>query len=147
YLPNHRLHRFKLWGSYALSDDFVVGTNVQVQSPRRLSCFGYYPDPNAFENGYGAASHYCGGEPAPRGEGLRTGWFNQVDLSARYNVPIPTGQGLTLRVDVFNVLNSSAVMQRNEVGENGYLSPSPNYVLPTAYQPPRYVRVGADITF
>ena len=147
YLPNDRRHRFKLYGSYAVTPAFIIGTQIQVQSPRHLSCFGYYPVEDSLENGYGAASHYCGGQPSPRGTGLKSNWYSNVDLSGRYNINIPTGQLVTLRVDVFNLFNEQAVMQRDEIGENGYLNPSPNYGVVTAYQTARYVRFGADITF
>ncbi len=147
YLPNDRRHRFKLWGSYALTPDLILGTQIQVMSPRHLSCLGYYPVEDSLENGYGAASHYCGGVPAPRGTGLRSGWYQQVDLSSRYNLHIGTGQIVTLRADIFNVFNAQAVMQRNEVGEIGFGVANPNYGKPRAYQTPRYVRLGLDIAF
>jgi len=160
YLPNDRRHRFKLWGSYAITDAFLVGATGQIQSPRHLSCFGYNPDPDALENGYGAASHYCGLQPSPRGTAMKSNWFTQLDLSARYNVAIPTGRTVTLRADVFNVFNSQAVMQRYEFGDSSYdpidpddpnsayvLAPDPSYGIATAYQTPRYVRFGVDISF
>jgi hypothetical protein len=147
YLPNDRRHRFNLWGSYAVTDAFLLGTTVRVQSPRHLSCFGYYPDPKAFENAYGAASHYCGLQLSPRGTAQRSGWETQVDLAARYNLEIMPNQIVTFRVDVFNVFNSQAVTKRNEIGEIGYNTPNPNYHLPTAYQTPRYVRFGMDFSF
>jgi hypothetical protein len=158
YLPNDRRHRFKLWGSYAITDALLIGATGQVQSPRHLSCFGFNPDFDSLENGYGAVSHYCGLEASPRGTAMKSDWFTQLDLSARYNIAIPTGQTVTLRADVFNVFNSQAVMQRWEFGDLSYdevpedsgnyvLSADPNYRLPTAYQTPRYVRFGVDITF
>lgn len=156
YLPNDRRHRFKLWGSYAITDAFTIGAQGQVQSPRHMSCFGYNPDYNALENGYGPDSHYCGLEPSPRGTALKSDWFSTLDLSARYNIEIPTGQTVTLRADVFNVFNSQAVQQRWEFGDLSYdevddgvyeLTPDPTFGQPTAYQTPRYVRFGLDITF
>ncbi len=158
YLPNDRRHRIKLWGSYGITDDFIVGTQVQVQSPRHLSCFGFNPDYNALENGYGGVSHYCNLEPAPRGTALKSNWYSEVNLSARYNVHIPTGQQVTFRVDVFNAFNSQAVQQRYEFGDLSYdevpadsgnyvISRDPNFGIPTAYQSPRSIRFGADITF
>jgi outer membrane receptor protein involved in Fe transport len=160
YLPNDRRHRFKLWGSYAVTDAFTLGAQAQASSPRHLSCFGYNPDFDSLENGYGAVSHYCGLEPSPRGTAQKSDWFTQVDLSGRYNFEIPTGQTVTLRVDVFNVFNSHAVMQRWETGDLSYdpvdeddpsagyiLTPDPDFGQARAYQTPRYVRFGADITF
>lgn len=67
---------------------------------------------------------------------------------------------------MFNVFNSQAVQDRNEIGEQSGLVPltaadaaagftaadrfypiNPNYGQPTVYQTPRRVRVGLDIEF
>ncbi|QIG81420.1 TonB-dependent receptor [Stakelama tenebrarum] len=156
YLPNHRMHRFKLWGAVALSDAFTIGTNMSLSSPRKLSCIGYHPT-DAFANGYGAASHYCGGQPSPRGTAQESDWIEEVNLSFRYNVEVPTGQVVTLRADVFNLFNSQGIQQRGEFGDldvttgpNGLPAtyiPNPNYGNPSAYQSPRYVRLGLDVSF
>lgn len=173
FLPNHRLHRFKLYGAVALSDEFTIGANIRVDSPRRLSCFGFNPNPNYFDpngdpysdfgNAYGAASHFCGagaldvnGEqqsaPAVRGEGFKTDWISTIDISGRYNVTFGD-QKLTLRADVFNLLNSQGTQGRDEIGDldigiNGdAVVPNPNYGVASSYQSARVVRIGLDIAF
>ena len=40
YLPNDRRHSFKLFGNYALTDEFSVGFNALIQSGRPKNCFG-----------------------------------------------------------------------------------------------------------
>ncbi len=147
YLPNHRRHRFKLFGAVALSDQFTLGMNGVLESPRKLSCLGYYPVAESTANLYGAASHYCSGEPAPRGEGKETDWFSRLDVSARYNVEFATGNTLTLRADVFNLLNSRGITGRDETGDYDLGVTSANYGNVTGYQSPRYVRLGVDIGF
>lgn len=162
-LPNHRRHRIKIWGSYALTDEFRVGTNMQFASPRPLSCLGYHPAEGGiaaapygnFGNLYGAASHYCGGVISPRGTAQETDWLIQVDLSARYNIEIPSGQEVTFRVDAFNVFNRQGVTERVETGDlrhplfNGDTVPvpDPNFGVPLTYQAARSVRLGMDISF
>jgi len=153
-LPNHRRHRLKAWGSYAVTDAFILGSNVSVESPRPLSCFGYHPGSDVtdgtFENIYDQASHYCGGVLSPRGTAQKSEWVYQIDLSARYNIEIPTGQLVTLRADVFNVLNSHAVQDRWEIGDLSGppdFAPDPNFGQARLYQSPRSVRVGLDIAF
>ena len=161
-LPNHRRHRIKIWGSYALTDELRLGTNMQFASPRPLRCLGYHPldqfGAGAYvnlANGYGAASHYCGGVISPRGTAQESDWLIQVDLSARYNIEVPSGQTVTFRVDAFNVFNRQGVSQRNEIGDlrnpasNGDMVPvpSPNFGLAQVYQAPRSVRLGLDIEF
>lgn len=146
FLPNHREHRLKLWGSYFLTDAFSVGTQIQIASPRPLSCFGLHPtDP--FANAYGAASHYCDGELSPRGTASETDWLYNIDVSARYNIELEGGQNLTLRADVFNVFNLQQATGRNEFGDLAGGGPNPNYDLVTEYQTPRWVRLGFDLTF
>lgn len=173
-LPNDRRHRIKLWGAVQPIEGFTLGTNVRIDSPRSLSCFGHHPtDP--FANAYGSASHYCvaenGDRPSetqlsPRGTAQKSDWVSTVDLKAAYEFTIATGQLIRLRADVFNVFNSQAVQDRNEIGEQSGLVPltaadaaagftaadrfypiNPNYGQPTVYQTPRRVRVGLDIEF
>jgi len=168
-LPNHRRHRFKAWGAYAITDDFILGSNVAVESPRPLNCIGFHPvDPATgegfFENQYDQASHYCNGVLSPRGTAQKSEWVYQVDLSARYNVEIPTGQTITFRADVFNLFNSHAVQDRYEFGDLLYVDavtnpvtgavvtpeqfiPDPTFGQPRLYQSPRSVRLGMDINF
>ena len=138
-----------------------------------------------FGNAYGAASHFCSNRTtetrflgadgiagtaddryfyptsnsvaSPRGTANRTDWFSTIDLSARYNLTFGD-QTVTLRADVFNLLNSQAVMGRNELGDSALFRTSaaanpsgvtanPNYGIATSYQAPRYVRLGVDISF
>jgi outer membrane receptor protein involved in Fe transport len=152
YLPNHRRHRLKMYGAYAITDAFILGSNVSLESPRHLSCFGYHPGSAVtdgfFENQYDQASHYCGGVLSPRGTAQKSQWVSQIDLSGRYNLEIPTGQMVTFRFDVFNILNSHAIEDRDEIGdldETGLLDPS--YHQARLYQAPRSVRLGIDVNF
>jgi hypothetical protein len=145
-LPTHRRHRFKLFGSVELSDQFIIGGNFLLESPRKLSCIGFHPT-DVFAQVYGAASRYCAGQPSPRGTAQESDWYSKIDVSLRYNLEIATGQKVTLRADIFNLLNSKAIQQRNEIGEIDLNVPNPNYGLPTSYQTPRSVRLGVDIAF
>ncbi len=193
YLPNDRRHQIKVVGSVALTKDFVLGANARVYSARPLSCFGYSPgqDPynsgpyTDFANGYAAAAHYCnndqvvgtiksgtgvntitqnvyGSTLSPRGTAQKTDWLSQFDVSARYNVHF-ADRTVTLRADVFNLLNTSAITKRVERGDASLVTAdgptgtpragargvtrNVNYGLPSGYQAPRYIRLGVDIAF
>ena len=157
YLPNDRRHRFRLFGGYAVTENILLGSNVRVDSPRPLSCFGFHPT-DLLANNYGAASHFCGLEPSPRGTAQKSDWQYNVDLSARYVIDLPTGQNVTLRADVFNVFNSQAVTSRNEDGDSAAnndedtglptsVTANPNYGYALGYQTPRYARLGVDVSF
>ena len=154
-LPNDRRHNIKLFGNVALGEAFVLGLNTQISSPRPLSCFGFNPT-DVFANVYGAASHYCGGVLSPRGTASKSDWYQTINIAGRYNVKF-NDQTVTLRFDVFNLLNSQNATERNEIGDldvvtgaNGLPTsyiPNPDYNRITAYQARRYVRLGMDVAF
>ncbi len=146
-LPNHRGHVFKLFGSYQVTENLLVGGNVNVSSPRPYGCIGLHPT-DQFAQAYGAASFYCGGELTPRGSEFESDWIKQIDMSVRYNVPLNFASGdLVLRADIFNVFNFEGTTDLNEFGEQGDGTVDPNYRQPLSYQTPRFVRLGFDLTF
>lgn len=146
-LPNHRGHVFKLFGSYQLTENLLVGGNVNVSSPRPYGCIGLHPT-DVFAQAYGAASFYCNGQLTPRASQTQSDWIKQIDMSVRYNVPLNFGSGdLVLRADIFNVFNFSGTTDLNEFGEDGGGFPDPNYGNPVSFQNPRFVRLGFDLTF
>jgi len=147
-LPNHHAHQFKVFGSYAITDNLMIGANASAIAPKHFGCLGVHPtDPDAA--GYGASSRYCQGKVTPRGSQFKTDWQNTVDLSLRYTVPgkiVPVGS-LVLRADVFNVFNSDSVSEAWEFGDTSSGAVDPNYKKPVAYQTPRYMRFGFDLEF
>ena len=167
-LPNDRTHEIKLYGSYQIIPNLLIGMNLQVTSPRSYGCIGYYPGPGskAASGGfggvdptaafYGSASRYCYQPqlgysiPTPRGDVFQGDWFEQLDMSLRYTVPkfskyVPGN--LVLRMDAFNIFNTQNVIQNSEVGNATSTSAVGSYKLPIYYQTPRYVRFGFDYTF
>ena len=155
-LPNDHRHQIKLFGTVALNDAFTMGLNTQIESPHSFSCFGFNPS-DAFANVYGAASHYCNGVLSPRGTASQSDWFYTVNLQLRYTVKVDEKRNIAFRADVFNLTNAQAILNRYQFGDldvvtgaNGLPSsyiPDPNYGQTTLYQPPRYVRLGVDISF
>jgi len=159
FLPNDRRHRIKVWGSYALTDQMTLGALFNVEAPRKFGCLGEHPT-DLFAWYYGAASWFCGGESTPRGSKFESDWTKTLDLSLSINPDLSDqmpGQ-LTLRVDVFNVLNSHAARDFWEFGDLGFTSDlafggttaptaDPDYGEPTGYQAPRRVRFSASYTF
>jgi hypothetical protein len=169
-LPNHRAHQFKLFGAYAITENLTIGSNVVVQSGRHFGCLGRHPT-DGFAALYGASSFFCrtdaletagGGVPGAvnatdqetdRGSQLQADWLTQVDLSLRYALPEAVPGELTLRLDVFNVFNEDTAVALEERGENGsgsrrllnttaFGAGRTAYGYPTAFQAPRFVRVG-----
>ncbi|WP_240609482.1 TonB-dependent receptor [Phenylobacterium deserti] len=154
-LPNHRAHQFKLFGSYAITDQLLVGANARVMSPKHFGCLGVHPTDSAAAD-YGHYSRYCGNylpsgaKAVWRGSAFETDWVSNVDLSVRYTLNqdwMPLGSELVLRADLFNVFNSQGVTEAWEFGETDSGAQDPNYGSPIFYQNPRYLRVGFDLTF
>jgi len=147
FLPNHRRHQFKAWGSYQLTNDLLIGANAAITSPRQYGCRGVHPTDPA-SAGYGASSWYCQGVASRRGSEFEGEWETKLDLSARYSVPTIWNAGnLVLRADVFNLFNSEAGVDFNENGDTGSGAVNPNYQAVNRYQNPRTMRVGFDWSF
>jgi hypothetical protein len=81
---------------------------------------------------YGDASFYCGGEPVPRGAYGTTGDYINLDLNAQYTYEIGE-QELVFSFDLFNVLNSDASVEINEV-DNENLGRVSLYQEPMSYR-------------
>jgi len=160
-LPNHHAHQFKLFGSYAVTDNFLIGGNASLISPRHYGCQGLVPStyPNASaSNTYAPLpGHFCNGQLVPRGSSFKGDWINKVDLSIRYTVPekiLPAGN-LVLRADIFNLFNSQGAQELYEQGDLSSGGADPHFGEPgsssgtvgSGYQTPRYVRFGFDLAF
>jgi hypothetical protein len=157
--PNDREHRFKARASYAISDQFMLAANLQVEAPRKMGCIGDHPT-DYFAWAYGAASWYCGGQLTPRGSVMETDWRKTVDASFIWtpNFSMPGDGELVLRLDVFNLLDAGGVSDRWEFGDiantsdlalGGSTLPEadPDFGKPVNYQTPRSVRFGLSYNF
>ncbi|BDX08503.1 TonB-dependent receptor [Planctobacterium marinum] len=166
-LPTDRRHQFNAFGSYAVTEDLVVGLTARYQSGRPRNATGYFPanEDSSFEDViatyYGALSFYRNGEPSPRGS-----WGNlpstfSLDASAIYTTEIFDAE-VSFRADVFNLFNSVnpvTVWERAEVrGEDvglwhgaipirGAGESDARFGSPRQYQTPRYVRLSASFKF
>lgn len=164
YLPGHRRHNIKVYGSYQLFDFLNVGANVQVQSPRKFGCIGTVPVSVDGGNAaaYGAAGFYCNVDSSgnvittgtsaanrvltPRGSVFQSDWLYNVNLDVALKIPTDAFDG-TLRVSVFNVLNQQQALDFQEVGTAGNGIPSALYAQPLTYQAPRSVRLQFGVNF
>ena len=160
YLPNDRRHAFKLFGSYAVTDEFAVGSNLLLQSGRPKNCLGVLsPWPAGGAPGsvhpYGSSFFRCGttdvgatGEAraVPRGTAGRLPWTYTIDLSVAYT---PNwAEGLTAKMDVFNILNKQEVVAVEDRAEDAATGvPSTTYLVPRAFQQPRYFQFSLQYNF
>ncbi|RVQ66468.1 TonB-dependent receptor [Croceicoccus ponticola] len=161
YLPNHRTHTFKVFGNVKPVDNFNLGFNAIVQSPRKFGCVGTYPVGDGRATDDLAASWYCNAqieagnvegtlnEPVGRGNVFDSDWTKRIDLSAAYTIPFPsTDGGVTLRMDVFNVFNFKSKLDFNEFGDlDDQDVINPYYQRVTSFQTGRYFRFGISGQF
>ena len=146
FLPGHRRHTFKLFGSYQFTDWFTLGGNAVVQSPRKFGCIGVVPssvDPVAalYEN----AGNFCQGELVPRGTAFESDWRKELNLSFVFSMPVDFDA--TMRVDVFNVFNSQSALDFDEFGDTPGGDVNPTYQFPLTYQDARSVRLQFRVGF
>jgi hypothetical protein len=147
-LPNHREHTFRLFGTYSPMENFLIGANLFIQSPRQFGCIGNHPF-DAYAAGYGAASFYCDGVATPRGSQFESDWRRTLDLSFIWNQDLG-GPEAQFRFDIFNVTDEEGVTDAQEIGElsTGVPgTPNPTYGLAQAYQPARSFRAGVALRF
>lgn len=162
--PNQRKHAFKLWGTVKVANDFRVGFNGLLESPRSFSCYGIHPT-DFFASIYQNASYFCrqpqfSGNKAivstttnpgvtrylvPRGSAFQGDWRKQIDMNFAYDIAAMPGS--FVQIDVFNVFNFKSKLDYNEFGENADGSINVNYAKPIGYQPPRSVRLTFAMRF
>ena len=153
YLANDRRHQIKLYGSYAISEEWTVAGNLRVQSGTPISCLGYFnPDGSIDEGsvegdpiGYGPSYHTCFGQIARPGA-KRTPWTRNLDLSVGYRPAMLDGR-LGISLQVFNVLNEDKPLQVDVTSEADAYIVSNTYLLPQARQTPRFVRFAVSYDF
>ena len=170
FLPPHRRHNAKIYGSYQVADFLNIGANFQVQSPRKFGCIGTVPasvdaspdNPGGFASQYGAAGFYCNvdssgnvittGTPSaarqltPRGSVFQSDWLYNLNLDVALKVPTDAFDG-TLRLSVFNVLNRKGELDFQEVGTTAAGAPSALYGQTLSYQQPRSFRIQFGVNF
>jgi len=158
YLPNDRRHALKVFGSYSFTEELAVGTNLLVQSGRPENCMGVLsPWPNARNiHPYGSSFFRCGttraggrdgpSEAAPRGTAGRLPWTWSVDLSFAYTPR--WAEGLTAKLDVFNLFNKQEVLAITERAESAATgAPVSTYLAPRAFQAARYLQFSVQYDF
>jgi hypothetical protein len=141
YLANDRRHAFKFFGSYGLTDELTLGTNLRYTSGRALNKLGWFNDP-VVGTAYGA-DYY----KVSRGAAGRMDWVFENNVSLRYR-PLWAQKKLSLQLDIFNVLNLQTVIERVETAEISLAGTrNSTYLLPTAWQAPRRMQLSASYDF
>jgi hypothetical protein len=120
-LPNDRTHQIKAYGFWEVAPEWTVGGNVLAASGRPRSCLGRFEfDGNTPD--YPNGPHYCGGATTdqntlvPRGTLGNLPWDIRFDFNVVYR-PAAV-QGLSLKMDVFNLFNKQVAQSMEERWNN-----------------------------
>lgn len=152
-LPNDHRHNLKVFGAYAVTPELMVGLNFSATSGRPKNAYGQLPadtffsdDPeinqqiiDAYNNGYEGEFAYVDGVRVGRGSEGRLDWIYNVNASLDYSprfVP-----GLTLGMDIYNLLNGDTITNIDESKEL-QSGPNPTYGYARyhdSYQTPRFI--------
>lgn len=148
FLPNHRGQTYKLFGSYAVTEDITLGMNATLQSPRKYGCIGSYPLGDGRANPATITAWYCNGVLTPRGSQFEGEWFKKVDLSMAWNIPMSGIPGrVQFRADVFNIFDFEGATDFVEAGDQTAGTANPDYQRISSYQTPRFFRLGLSYQF
>ncbi|NID17301.1 TonB-dependent receptor [Luteibacter yeojuensis] len=144
-LSNSRKHVIKAYGSYQLTDEWMLSGNLTVASGAPKSCIGYYGENETNPTGYGSYYHYCYGQPSAPGAAGHNPWTWLMDLSAEYR-PQWADKKLAFNVTVFNVFNTrERLATYPQAGQSA--KPDPNYRTALFQTTPRYARFGITYDF
>lgn len=164
YLFNDHRHSLKIFGSYALSEQWEIGFNLLAQSGSPISCLGGGYGSFGTQYGYTGVFHVC--DPgsittganidraeddvvSPVGAAGRTPWIITLSPSLVYK---PSWlEGLRVNVDVINAFNNIKPVQVYETnfaynGVSGYRNYY-NYGQAKYFSDPRYVRFQIQYDF
>jgi hypothetical protein len=151
YLPGDRRHQLKMFGVLQVTPELDVGANVLFAAGRPKNCIGNYGGTSTGFPDYGTAYHYCTfngvTSPSPRGTAGNLPWDQRMDINLTYKPEAM--KGLSLRVDVFNLLNQQTAQAVNELheidGDPSTVSSTYGRVL--SYTPARSVKLSAQYDY
>ncbi len=141
FLPNDRPHALKFAGTYQLLRGLSVGAFFTWQSGTPINEFGAGP---------GGAS---GAFLVPRGSVGRTPSIGDFNLRISYDAQPARGVQSRGFLDLLHVGNPRTTVRVDQIhfqaidAEGNQITPNPNYLLPTAFQPPMAARLGMELRF
>jgi outer membrane receptor for ferrienterochelin and colicin len=144
-LSNSRRHVLKAYGSYQMTEEFMLSGNLSVSSGAPKTCLGQFGADQSDPTGYGSYYHYCFGQPSPPGSMGHNPWQYLVDLSAEYR-PVWADKKLAFNITVFNVFNTRETLQINpQAGTTE--APLADYKVSLFQTTPRYARFAITYDF
>ncbi|WP_226704264.1 TonB-dependent receptor [Microbulbifer elongatus] len=156
-LPNDRTHSLKLWGEYAFTEDFSVSATFRASSGRPINARAQgnpFTNSESYEFNYVCVANCIDGdsnaerefERLNKGQFGETDVVSSLDLGVAYRLDLGN-TNMNLRADVFNVLNSQAVTDVDEILRTSMATNRDDFLSPTSFQPRRSVRLSASVDF
>ncbi len=155
YTPNDRRHQVKLFGSYAIMEDWTVGANLSWASGRPLSCYGGFPDGRA--NDERRTGFFCDGKVVARGSAGRMPGVTTLSLNTIYNFTVFGMEG-QLALNLYNPFGWDTATDFVQSKERYLASADPetnnypvvaneNHGLPTVLQAGRSGQISFELKF
>jgi hypothetical protein len=127
-LPNDIRHMIKLYSSYQWGDRLNLGMSYNFQSGRPITKLAAIKLNDMF---------YRYVLLTPRAALGRTDSIHTFSIHGDYNFPLPLSQTISIGLDVFNLFNSSAATDIQQIAEASDSGPNPNFLKPLLRQEPR----------
>lgn len=148
YLPNDRRHALKLFGSYAVTDELLVGLNANITSgrPRNALGAGYAPDQSQYQYG---DTYYVGDNKFSRGSFGRTPWTSTVNANIRYDLSsFEAFESAYVALNIYNVFDATNVTLYEELAEeDAAYNSNAKFGRAKYFQSPRRVEVVFNMMF
>jgi hypothetical protein len=151
-------HKFKIFGTYDITENLNVGLVLLAQQGRARNILGYHPedvgscaaDKNiTWCEDWDRNNFYTDGQPSPRGAGGHGDWITNLDMSVNYTIDVGTTGKVRLSAKIFNLLDADTAASYNDMTEFDKTigSNNPNYGNATSYQAPRSFLLTARYDF
>jgi len=155
-LPNDRRHQFKARGTYALSDNWLFGGTLNLQSGRPINAFGVGNpfDRTNYHSFYTCVANCTSTIPSQRvyefhGRGSEgtTPWTYDVGASVTYLRSFGEAD-LRIKFAVYNLFNSERTIEVDEDLQTTISNElNETFRQPVAFQSPRYAQLTVSLEF
>ena len=143
-LPNDRRWNLKMFGAYQFDVGLLLGANFTFRDGRPQNAFGVHPT-DEFAALYGNESLFDQGVGVPRGTRGNTDSITNIDLTAKYELPLDSQWGVAFRVDAFNLLDEDTGIEVDEQADEESGALNPTYLQANRFQQGRGVRFNVTI--
>lgn len=156
YLANDRRHQLKLRGSYAITENLLVGATLDARSGGPVSGFGVgnpYGNTKPFHSYYICVQNCTSTVPSeriyelsPRGSYGRMPWTYELGANITWNKQFGETD-LKVKLSIYNLTNQQKKMSVDQEKENAIGHTSDTFLWPTSFQSPRYAQLTVSLSY